>query len=331
MAEITDMLTAQDEEGKERFADVPFTFVRYSKAHEKHPERNEDYILVDAQRGLAAVFDGVGGSEVGGVAARVAARTMQRHWKYVLGQAQEEQTLLKMSEKLDVKAVLKNLVIGANDYVRVAGYRSIKVDGAPQSLETTVVVAVFCRKEEDGEDGEDGEDREDGEDGRGSGDTSYLMTYAHVGDSRIYLLRSGEKLRRLTSDDGYFRVLLKDEKIVEEEIWHIDQAMRVEELTETEKSYFDKRNGITQSLGMRGRLDVHVDQVELEDGDRILFCSDGVHDNLVDVEIEEVLRSGAGTRVAKMLVQRAIERSHEENALRAKKDDMSALVVSCHF
>src|SRR5579884_4243828 len=318
MTESTDMLTVQDEQEKARLADSPFTFVRYSKPHEEHPERNEDYILVDAQRGLAAVFDGVRGNERGGVAAR----TIQRHWRHVLRQAQEEQTLLKRrksgeeskgNEELDVRAVLKNLVIAANDYVRIAGYREIKANGAPLSMGTTVVMAVFSRREEEG------------------GDTGYLMTYAHVGDSRIYLLRRDEKLRRLTSDDGYFRILLKDEKIVEEDIWHIDQATRVEDLTETEKGYFDKRNGITQSLGEQKRLDVHVDQVELEDGDRILFCSDGVHDNLIDLEIEEILRSGGRTRVAKMLVQRAIERSHEENALRAKKDDMSALVVMCNF
>src|SRR5579885_3137162 len=95
MTESTDMLTVQDEQEKARLADSPFTFVRYSKPHEEHPERNEDYILVDAQRGLAAVFDGVGGNERGGMAARVAARTIQRHWRHVLRQAQEEQTLLK--------------------------------------------------------------------------------------------------------------------------------------------------------------------------------------------------------------------------------------------
>jgi PPM family protein phosphatase len=310
MAESTDMLTAEDEQEKAQSVDVPFTFVRYSNPHEEHPERNEDYILVDAQRGLAAVFDGVGGNEGGGMAARVAARTIQRHWKHVLKQAQTGLTLVKMREGLDMQAVLKHLVIAANDYVRIAGYRGIKADGAPLSMGTTVVLAVFCRQEED---------------------AGYLMTYAHVGDSRIYLLRSDEKLRRLTSDDGYFRILLKDEKIVEEDIWHIDQATRAEDLTETEKGYFDKRNGITQSLGEQKRLDVHVDQVALEDGDRILFCSDGVHDNLIDLEIEETLRRGGRTGAAKMLVQRAIERSHEENALRAKKDDMSALVVTCHF
>jgi protein phosphatase len=38
-------------------------------------------------------------------------------------------------------------------------------------------------------------------------------------------------------------------------------------------------------------------------GDRILLCTDGIHDNLTDVEIEEVLRARPRTTVAKALMQ----------------------------
>ena len=44
---------------------TPLVYAHYTEAHEQHPERNEDCILVDRQRGLAAVFDGVGGSDGG--------------------------------------------------------------------------------------------------------------------------------------------------------------------------------------------------------------------------------------------------------------------------
>lgn len=310
MLKNSDTLSVQDNLQKTQRA---FTFARHSMPHEEHPERNEDYILADVRRGLVAVFDGVGGNEGGAIASRVAAHTIQQGWQRVLQQVQSSaQTLLTIREDLDIQTVLKHLVIAAHDYVRVAGYRKTKVDGAPLSLGTTVVLALFCRQEQE---------------------NGYLMTYAHVGDSRIYLLRAGEQLRRLTSDDGYFRILLKEAKIVEDDIWHIDQAMRAEDLNETEKSYFDKRNGITQSLGDKKPPEVHIDQIALQNGDRILLCSDGIHDNLIDQEIEETLRRGARTTAAKILVQRAIERSHEDdkNSIRAKKDDMSALVVTCHF
>jgi serine/threonine protein phosphatase PrpC len=60
-----------------------------------------------------------------------------------------------------------------------------------------------------------------------------------------------------------------------------------------------------------------------------LLCSDGIHDNLTDAEIETTLRQEARTIIARQLVQHAIDRSHEE-CLRAKKDDMSAVVITCN-
>jgi hypothetical protein len=39
----------------------PFTFTKYSVASDRHVERNEDSVVVDQRRGLAAVFDGVVG------------------------------------------------------------------------------------------------------------------------------------------------------------------------------------------------------------------------------------------------------------------------------
>src|SRR2546430_12384395 len=42
-----------------------FTIARHTVACERHPDRNEDCIIADEQSGLAAVFDGVGGSAAG--------------------------------------------------------------------------------------------------------------------------------------------------------------------------------------------------------------------------------------------------------------------------
>ncbi len=55
----------------------------------------------------------------------------------------------------------------------------------------------------------------------------------------------------------------------------------------------------------------------------------GIHDNLTDAEIEAILRREARTTAARHLVQCAMKRLHEE-CLRAKKDDMSAVVIMCN-
>jgi protein phosphatase len=177
----------------------------------------------------------------------------------------------------------------------------------PMSPSTTMALAAFCRR-------------------RDSYD--YAMVYAHVGDSRIYLLRANEELQRLTSDDGYFSLLLESGMLNESEAIRIDQAMRDDELDERERGYFDKRNGITQALGS-SRLNIHFAQTDIRPGDRILLCTDGIHDNLRDVEIADLLKHGARTTAARLLVESAIKRSHEDGMIRAKADDMSAIVVTC--
>ena len=66
--------------------DHPFLFARRSVASERHAHRNEDRILIDGQRGLVAVFDGVGGRPGGAVAAGIASRVIRRGWRRLLGE-----------------------------------------------------------------------------------------------------------------------------------------------------------------------------------------------------------------------------------------------------
>src|SRR6266581_9418066 len=66
-----------------------FTFSNCSIACERHPNRNEDSIFFDPQSGLAAVFDGVGGSAAGEIASQTAARSTRKSWKRFLQQVQK--------------------------------------------------------------------------------------------------------------------------------------------------------------------------------------------------------------------------------------------------
>lgn len=318
-----------------------FTFARATKAHEGHPERNEDMLLVDAERGLAAVFDGVGGSEGGEVASRLGARTIRGAWKRFLPQRQPEHSpeLLILNNDLSIEPILCDLVQEAQDAINAEGER--RAERAKKARETLT-------KEENGnaEEKAGGEEHEEPKESypettvaavllcRQVGVDGYVLGVAHVGDSRVYLLREGQPLQRLTRDDGYFTLRIEDSTINEEDALRIDQATEAEQLNDTEREIFHKRNGITQSLGHREYKKnpiptIHTAQTTVMPGDRILLCSDGIHDNLTDNEIEALLRQAARTTVARHLVQSAIDRSHEE-CLRAKKDDMSAIVITCN-
>jgi serine/threonine protein phosphatase PrpC len=296
----------------------PFTIATCSNAHEEHPERNEDTILVDRRRGLAAVFDGVGGEDAGEVASQLGARVIRRAWKRIVQQQQPDHNaaLLWLHDTLDIQALMHQLLDEAQSAISDEGERRVKAIATPQEHisypETTVVVSAICQSPDE---------------------KGYIMGYAHVGDSRIYLLRPGEPIQRLTRDDGYFTLKIKDQTISEEDAVRIDQTTHAEQLPETEREIFDKRNGITQSLGhfkpKRTSIAIHTAQTMIYAGDRVLLCSDGIHDNLTDAEIETIVRGWARTAVARHLIQRALERSHETH-LRAKKDDMSAVIITCN-
>src|SRR5215469_4049864 len=77
----------------------PFIYTGRTIANERHPERNEDSILIDMQTGLIGVFDGVGGSAAGEIASRTAAKATRQAWKRTLRQHQKRRHLRTMLEQ----------------------------------------------------------------------------------------------------------------------------------------------------------------------------------------------------------------------------------------
>ncbi len=289
----------------------PFVFARHTVACERHPTRNEDSFIIEENSGLAAVFDGVGGSAAGEIASLTAAQSTRQSWKHTLLQMQKGRkvhSLLEDCGKTDLCKILEQIISEADERVRTDGARR----AGTSDLATTVAMAVFCRER----------------DTRG-----YTMVYAHVGDSRVYLLRNNEALKRLTNDDGLLAKLVENEVVNDTDALRIDQAMHAHQLSDIEYSYFRLRGGITQALGGPLPPTIHSDQVTVFPGDRILLCTDGIHDNLIDEEIEEILRTSTRTSAARLLVERSVQRSHQERdvTIRAKPDDMSAIVMTCRY
>ena len=126
----------------------PFTFAYRTIAHEGHPERNEDALLVDRRRGLAGVFDGVGGSSAGAVASQLGARIMRQTWRRVLSQAENKSDLLILNGELDIESLLQQLFEQAQTAISNEGERRAK-EAAQANYSypsTTTVVAALCKK-----------------------------------------------------------------------------------------------------------------------------------------------------------------------------------------
>ena len=95
---------------------------------------------------------------------------------------------------------------------------------------------------------------------------------AYLGDSRAYLIRTGE-IQQLTSDHRVIQPML-------------DRG----EISEDEARTHPMRNVLTRSVGVEADVEVSTAEIPIENGDRILLCSDGLSDLVPpDALLEKVL------------------------------------------
>ena len=101
------------------------------------------------------------------------------------------------------------------------------------------------------------------------------MAVAHVGDSRVYLLRHGT-LVRVTHDHSY-----------------VEELVDSGQITADEARVHPSRSIITRALG--SDPDMYADHFSLDvyRGDRIIVCSDGLSSMIPDSQIERVAVSAA--------------------------------------
>jgi serine/threonine protein phosphatase PrpC len=120
---------------------------------------------------------------------------------------------------------------------------------------------------------------------------------AHVGDSRVYLVR-GDAIEQLTSDHSWVN------EQVHSGVISADQA----------RSH-PLRNVVTRALGGKPDLQVDMTVHELEAGDHLLLCSDGLTTMLKDDEIIQIIKDSAGDvkKAARELVDAANAKGGEDN------------------
>lgn len=118
--------------------------------------------------------------------------------------------------------------------------------------------------------------------------------FAHVGDSRLYLLRQGA-LQQLTTDHSW-----------------VNEQMQAGLLSRDEAASHPFRNVITRSVGCREKVTVETGCIDLLDGDCLLLCSDGLHGCVSNSEIARLLIDG-GTYAIRPLIDLANDRGGEDN------------------
>ncbi|MEW6731929.1 MAG: protein phosphatase 2C domain-containing protein [Acidobacteriota bacterium] len=96
---------------------------------------------------------------------------------------------------------------------------------------------------------------------------------AHVGDSRVYTLRSGV-LRRETRDHN-----------------DLEDALRAGEITEADALTNTSRNIINRALGAESIVEPEFSRIDMSKTEAILLCTDGITRHILDQELEELLLS----------------------------------------
>ncbi len=95
---------------------------------------------------------------------------------------------------------------------------------------------------------------------------------AHVGDSRAYRLRD-ERIERLTADHST-----------------VGELVRRGAISEEQAGSHPRRNEILRSVGAGSSVNIEVAALDVQVGDRLMLCSDGLYGVVGDLEIADTLR-----------------------------------------
>ena len=221
-------------------------------------DKNEDAWSARPDIGLFIISDGMGGEFSGDIASKIVVETLPKMIEGILGKFIESGSP-EFTTRLGAEiSILSNAV-------------RTKTRNEPglSGMGATVALAVV------------------------SGGNAVI---AHMGDSRIYLLRKG-KLKRLTKDHSIIQLLLDNNEISQDE-------------AETHPA----RGQITRFVAMEGNPLPEIKNVAVRPGDAMLLCSDGLTQMLRESEIREILSKKANPEEAcTELVARANKKGGKDN------------------
>lgn len=228
-------------------------------------EHNEDTIALDDELGLVVLADGMGGYNAGEVASSIAVKTIVNLVRETLGR--EKLSAIDSHTGLSRRSiVLRDAINRANKII----YQTAKTQTHCEGMGTTVVAALFHDNK---------------------------VTIAHVGDSRLYRLRSA-KLEQMTLDHSLLQ------ELVDRGFYSPAEAARAA-----------NKNYVTRALGVEPTVEVDLHEESALRGDCYILCSDGLSDMVEDSDILLTLNTfGAnlGT-VGKQLVQLANDNGGRDN------------------
>jgi PPM family protein phosphatase len=232
---------------------------------------NEDSFLIDDELQLYVVADGMGGHAGGGTASRIAVETIDKE----LRRSRESRDNPFATSPNLQDSLLPDALRTAVERACLAIFTTAQEDPRLSGMGTTVISLVVRDNH---------------------------AFFAHVGDSRAYLVR-GPLIQQVSEDHSL-----------------VNEQIKAGMITPEEAKHSRYKNIITRSVGFEEEVQVDVMGVVAEPGDVFLLCSDGLANMVEDRELHEVVQA---TPEIAQVPQRLIDLANE----RGGDDNITAIVV----
>ena len=238
---------------------------------------NQDCYFISNEMRVFVVADGLGGHKNGEIASSLAVKRFQHEMEGAhrkdgwFWPSNRELTNFDVETGL-IRSILHYAIMSAQRFL----HQAILDDPNLQGMGTTLTAAIISNR---------------------------ILYVAHVGDSRVYLLRRN-RLTQLTDDHSYARWLV-----------------RTGQITLEEAKTHPGRNQLLQSLGGEA-ISIARRQEPLDISDRILLCTDGISNMIPKERLYEILTQQDATpqSITSQLI-------YEANS-NGGRDNMTAIVIS---
>jgi len=226
---------------------------------------NEDNFKLEPELNLFVLSDGMGGEAHGEIASQLAVETVVKYCREAIN---GKGTLPLGPAQPDLQPKTNHLV----NAIRAANktiFEAAQADGEKKGMGATIV-SIWV----------------DGE----------RLCVAHVGDSRVYMLR-GTDLQQLTEDHSL-----------------VAEQVRRGIITPEQAKNSKMQSVLLRALGIDEEVEIDASEHLLMDGDAILLCSDGLDRMVTDEEIASALLTTPGAQPAtERLIELALEGGGEDN------------------
>jgi len=221
---------------------------------------NEDNFIVDEKLRFLIVADGMGGHAAGEIASKMAVSVIYDH---LLGQQKfsgvYNESYSPSTNNLNSALRLANLAV----------FEAAESSPQLHGMGTTVAAVLTCGNR---------------------------LSIAHIGDSRVYLVRSGN-IEQLTDDHS----------MINEQVMR-DLITREEAVNSVNKNY------LTKALGISAEMEADLSELTLLSGDILLLCTDGLSNMITDeIMLEIILFAQKPAAICDLLINKANEKGGKDN------------------